>query len=156
MSVSPVAATGATSGTNQTDTIANPSATLTQNDFLQLLVTQMQYQDPLNPQSDTQMAAQMAQFTALQQSSAMSGSLAMIQANALVGSTVTVQNGTQSTASGVVQGVIMQSGAPQIVINGSEYSLSQVVSVEPPVGSSSGSSSSTTSGTTSTSGTTTN
>ncbi len=156
MSVTPLAATSVACGAPQTDTIPNASQTLDQKDFLQLLVTQMQYQDPLNPQSDTQMAAQMAQFTALQQSSAMSGSLAMIQANALVGNTVTVQIGTQSTASGMVQGVIMQNGSPQIVINGSQYSLSQVVSVAPTVSSSSSSSSSPTSTTTPTSATTSN
>jgi len=34
-------------------------------DFLELLCTQLRYQDPLNPQSDTDMAAQLAQYTSL-------------------------------------------------------------------------------------------
>ena len=50
---------------------------LPENDFLQLLVTQMENQDPLDPQSDTQMAAEMAQFTSLQETSAMSSSLSI-------------------------------------------------------------------------------
>ena len=41
-----------------------------------LLVAQMKSQDPMNPQSDTQMAAQMAQFTSLQQASTMSSNIA--------------------------------------------------------------------------------
>src|SRR5665213_1925649 len=106
-------------GTTPTDTVPGGQQTLTQNDFLQLLVSQMENQDPLNPQSDTQMAAQMAQFTSLQQSSAMSSSLSMLQANSLIGSTVTLQvDATGDTTSGVVQGVqagtTSASGTPQI------------------------------------------
>ena len=124
-------------GTAPTDTVSNTGQqTLTQNDFLKLLVSQMENQDPTNPQSDTAMAAQMAQFTSLTQSSAMSSSLAMLQANSLIGSTVTVQTDTMGdTASGVVQSVQMGSstsgGLPQISINGTSYNLSQVVSVTP-------------------------
>ena len=62
-------------GTTSTDTISGPQQTLTQNNFLQLLVAQMENQDPMNPQSDTEMAVAMAQFTSLQQSTDMSSSL---------------------------------------------------------------------------------
>ena len=140
-------------GTSPADTVSNTSQqTLTQNDFLKLLVSQMENQDPTNPQSDTDMAAQMAQFTSLTQSSAMSSSLAMLQANSLIGSTVTVQTDTMGdTASGVVQSVQMglstSGGLPQISINGTSYNLSQVVSVTPtPTSTSTNSTTPTTSG----------
>jgi flagellar basal-body rod modification protein FlgD len=127
------AANLASTGMTSSDAVSGTQQTLTQNDFLQLLVAQMQNQDPLNPQSDTEMAAQMAQFTSLQQSSAMSGSLAMLQANSLIGSTVSLQIDPQTSTSGEVQGVIMQNGAPEIIVNGLGYSLSQVTSVIPTV-----------------------
>jgi flagellar basal-body rod modification protein FlgD len=111
-----------------------------------LLVAQMQNQDPMNPQSDTDMAAQMAQFSSLTATSASSSSLAMMQANQMVGSTVTVQLDTSGkTASGVVQGVVVQNGAPEIMVNGTLYSLSQVSQVAPTVASTSNTSSSSTS-----------
>jgi flagellar basal-body rod modification protein FlgD len=118
------------------DTVSGANQTLTQNDFLQLLVAQMENQDPLNPQSDTEMASQMAQFTSLTQTSAMSSSLSEMQANSLIGSTVTVQNSnSNSTSSGVVSSVLSGSessdGTPQIVINGTGYDLSQILSVTP-------------------------
>jgi len=102
----------------------------------------MQYQDPMNPQSDTQMAAQMAQFTSLQQTSQMSSSLSMMQANNLVGSTVTVQvdpNNRTKVATGTVTGVTMASGSPQILVADSStspatitpYNLNQVLSMTP-------------------------
>ena len=127
----------ATTGATSTDTISGPQQTLTQNNFLQLLVAQMENQDPLEPQSDTEMASQMAQFTALQQTSDMSSSLSMMQANSLVGSTVTLQLDSQNTTSGVVQsvelGAASSDGTPQIVVNGTAYDLSQVLSITPPV-----------------------
>jgi flagellar basal-body rod modification protein FlgD len=123
----------ATTNTNPTDSVSGAQQTLTQNNFLQLLVAQMENQDPMNPQSDTDMAAQMAQFTSLTQSSAMSSSLSMLQANSLIGSTVSLQIDPKTTASGVVQGVILNGGTPQIIVNGSTYDLSQVTSVTPTV-----------------------
>ena len=116
---------------NSPDSLSSSSQALSQKDFLQLLVTQMENQDPLDPQSDTQMAAEMAQFTSLQQSSAMASSLSMMQADSLLGSTVNLQIDSQTMTSGVVQAVTLQNGTPQIIVNGSAYDLSQVLSVIP-------------------------
>jgi len=52
---------GTTSGSTTTTTKSNQ--TLDQTDFLKLLTTQMQTQDPFNPMDNTQMVAQMAQFS---------------------------------------------------------------------------------------------
>jgi flagellar basal-body rod modification protein FlgD len=132
--------TSATNASAAATTAINPSSTLNQNDFLKLLVAQIQYQDPMNPQSNTDMAAQLAQFTSLQQATQSSSSLAMMQANSLVGTTVTVQVDSQTTANGVVQGVVVTNGTPQITVkstnaNGvnvtANYNLSQVTSVIP-------------------------
>jgi flagellar basal-body rod modification protein FlgD len=118
------------------DSATGPQQQLTQNNFLQLLVAQMENQDPLQPQSDTQMAAQMAQFTSLSQTSAMSTSLSAMQASSLIGATVMVQQpNSKNTETGVVQAVRLgaqsSDGTPQIVVNGTAYDLSQVLSVTP-------------------------
>jgi flagellar basal-body rod modification protein FlgD len=137
---------------SSTDSVNGPQDSLTQNDFLQLLVAQMENQDPLQPQSDTEMASQMAQFTSLSQTSAMSTSLSMMQANSLIGSTVTVQvPNSKSTASGVVQSVALgaesSDGTPQIMINGTAYDLSSVLSVTPTTSTATSSSQTATAGT---------
>ena len=128
---SATSATSATGGISSPDSLTTSSQALNQKDFLKLLVSQIVNQDPLNPQSDTQMAAQMAQFTSLTQASAMSSSLAMMQADSLLGSTVTLQLDSQTSTSGVVQGVILQNGTPRILVNGATYDLNQVVAVTP-------------------------
>jgi flagellar basal-body rod modification protein FlgD len=116
-----------------TSTTANPNSTLTQANFLQLLVTQMTSQDPLNPESDTDFAAQLAQFSSLQESTAMAGSMSASQATGLIGATVSVSSATNSTqgTTGVVTGVDMSSGSPEIEVNGQLYGLSQIESISP-------------------------
>lgn len=84
------AITPVTSGADPAQAAAAANQTLTQANFLQLLVTQMSSQDPLNPQSDTEFAAQLAQFSALQQSQAMQQNMAILQANSMIGELVTV------------------------------------------------------------------
>lgn len=48
-------------------TTREPNQAMDKNAFMQLLVTQLRYQDPLNPMDNQEMMAQMAQFTALEQ-----------------------------------------------------------------------------------------
>ena len=116
------------------------SQTLSQSDFLNLLVAQMKSQDPLNPQSDTQMAAQMAQFTSLQQASTMSANIATmltqqqsLQASSMLGGTVVLQVDKDNFTSGVVQSVQYSGGTPKIVVNNTAYNLNQVLTLTPTV-----------------------
>ncbi|MCL1988781.1 MAG: hypothetical protein FWG64_12565 [Firmicutes bacterium] len=59
--------------------------------FLQLLVTQMQHQDPLNPMDDRDFLAQMAQFSALEQQQLMTRSMELQQAHNMIGKSVFAQ-----------------------------------------------------------------
>ncbi|HXC99378.1 MAG TPA: flagellar hook capping FlgD N-terminal domain-containing protein [Verrucomicrobiae bacterium] len=109
----------------------NPTSTLTQANFLQLLVTQMTSQDPLSPVSDTDMAAQMAQFSALQTAQATDGDVKVLQANTLLGRTVTVTPTGGAPTSGVISSVQFQAGTPQVMVNGASYALNQISSISP-------------------------
>ena len=49
------------------ETEKKTGSALDKDDFLMLLVTQMKYQDPLEPESNTEYVAQLAQFSSLEQ-----------------------------------------------------------------------------------------
>ncbi len=136
--ISPTSSSTASAGATALVPSVGGSTTLTQKDFLNLLIAQMKAQDPLNPQTNTEMAAQMAQFTSLQQASTMSENIATmlkqqqaVQANGLLGGTVTVQVNKDTTATGVVQAVQMEGSTPKIVVNNRPYDLSQVLMIAP-------------------------
>ena len=126
-----------------------PTQTLGQADFLQLLSTQFQNQDPMKPMDDTAFIAQMAQFTSLQQTQTLTQQMTQLRttqdlttANSYIGRSVTVDSdgkGTQVT--GNVAGVDNSGTAPMLVINGQGYALSSVLYVQPGVATSATSSS---------------
>ncbi|MEY4916820.1 MAG: hypothetical protein RL616_733 [Verrucomicrobiota bacterium] len=130
---SPISATASNPGSlYNTDSLQGSAKALNQNDFLKLLVTQIQFQDPMNPKSNTDMAAQMAQFTSLQQASQSSSSLQMLQAGSLIGNQVKLQvEANQPPVTGLVSGLQMKNGTPQILVNGVYYNINQILSVSP-------------------------
>ena len=115
-----------------------PQKTLTQEDFLQLVMAQLTNQDPLNPQSDTQFIAQMAQFSSLEQAKSMQQDISKLQtdnqfmqANSMLGRAVSLQDGQGNLINGTVSAIQIQAGTPQIVVNGQAYDLSTVLSIAP-------------------------
>lgn len=125
-------AIGSSPASSLTSAISN-SQKLGQQDFLNLLVTQMTNQDPLSPQDDTQMVAQMAQFSSVQGISNMSATMDKIQAASLVGKTVnasTVVNGLSTPISGVVSSVSFRSDGIHLNVNNQDVTLDQVQGVQ--------------------------
>ncbi len=65
---SPITSTaGASSATSSSSSATTAATQVTEQQFLQLLVAQLQNQDPLNPMDGTQFVSQLAQFSELQQ-----------------------------------------------------------------------------------------
>ena len=113
-----------------------PKQTLGQDDFLKLFVAQMTSQDPLNPKSDGDFIAQMAQFSSLEQAKSTQTDMAQISslqlastAASMIGKTVDIQVDQSQTTSGVVSAVRFDSGSPQLVVDGQSYDLSQVLTL---------------------------
>jgi flagellar basal-body rod modification protein FlgD len=138
MAISPTAPAGSDLSSSATTETPLPMQTLGQNDFLKLLVTQLTSQDPLNPQKDTEFIAQMAQFSALEQSKAMQSDIAQLrteqeflQANSLLGRAVELQTGQDTSTTGTVSAVTVEAGTPKLVVNGQAYDLSQLLTIRP-------------------------
>jgi len=67
--VNPLQAAQAAPKTSSSSSTSNstPSANVTTNEFLQLLITQLQNQDPLAPMDNSQFVTQLATFNSLEQ-----------------------------------------------------------------------------------------
>ncbi len=108
---------------------------LGKNDFLNLLVTQLRYQDPLNPTDDKEFIAQMAQFSSLEQMQNMSSTLSNSQAFSMIGKRVTAtisdsSTGQLKTVVGEVSTVKVSSGKTYVVINGQDIEAGKVTQVD--------------------------
>jgi len=115
MSVSPV---GSTSDANAS--IA--SLGLNMQSLLQIILTQLQYQDPLKPVDNFEFVSQLAQFTSLEQTKELTDKIDSLlsvqsatQTLGLLGRTVDVQTDT-SLLSGVVKSISFKDNQPQLVI----------------------------------------
>ncbi|MCM3022497.1 flagellar hook assembly protein FlgD [Heyndrickxia ginsengihumi] len=87
---------------NTSNTTRETGSTLGKDDFLKLLMTQLENQDPTNPMDDTQFIAQMAQFSSLEQMTNMTDQMQKLQQitySQFVGKDVSWQKSTDSDAS---------------------------------------------------------
>jgi flagellar basal-body rod modification protein FlgD len=110
-------------GANAPQTYVNPKASMGKDDFLRLLVTQLQHQDPLNPMEDKDFMGQMAQFSSLEQMTNVSSSLDRLtfsgqlgQSVGLIGRTVSYETEDGTPASGTATAVSVVDGAIQITV----------------------------------------
>ncbi len=124
--------TGKTTETNQKKV---PNNNLGKEEFLQLLVAQMQYQDPLEPVSNTEYIAQLATFSQVEQLENLNASYTNTQAFSLVGKTVTISSVNSATGSvtekeGVVDFVKMEDGKAYLSIDGTLYPAEDVAKIK--------------------------
>ncbi|AFM42684.1 flagellar hook capping protein [Desulfosporosinus acidiphilus SJ4] len=126
--------TSSTSNTQQT----NSNSTLGKDDFLKLLVTQMENQDPMNPMDNTQSIAQMAQFSSLEQMTNIATAMDTLNTNfssynqqsllaqgaSLIGKTVSgLDTDGTTTISGTVEAVKWLDSNPKLQVRESDGSL---------------------------------
>ena len=110
------------------------SSELGKDDFLRLLITQLQNQDPTSPMENTEFIAQMAQFSSLEQMTNMSSSFSKMaayitssEATATLGKTVELDIG-DTNVQGVVEGATRGEN-PQVLVNGMYYSMDKIRAV---------------------------
>lgn len=104
--------------------------------FLQLMVAQLRYQDPMNPADPGEFLSQNAQFTALEkmqqvadQTAAVLASQVAFGAAGLVGKTVTWLDENGDTQTGTVSGVTFESTGPLLDVDGTDVPIGIVQSV---------------------------
>ena len=112
------------------------NSTMTGDEFLQLLMTQLKYQDPLNPMDTDQFTTQQAQLQQVTELQSLNKTLAssnsMMQASSLIGKDVTLTDPDDDTKTitGTVSEAKISDGEASVVIGNTSYPLDLVVSIK--------------------------
>lgn len=117
------------------------SASDIQMDYMKLLVTQLQNQNPLEPLDNKDMAAQLAQFSQLQQMEGLNGSFSKMldsvqrsYASSLIGKEISFQtraaDGTVETKTGAVEEVTLgEKGDIILMVDDEKVNLADVIAI---------------------------
>lgn len=101
--------------------------------FLQLLVAQMKYQDPLQPTSNTEYISQYATFSQVEQMQNMAATMELTRASSMVGKLVTVSAtnsaGETTEVQGMVEYVSYENNKAYVSIDGTLYSADDVIAI---------------------------
>ncbi len=135
MTVTSATNTTANSSTSQTSSSSTATSnTLNYNEFLQLLVAQLQNQDPTNPSDPTAFVSQLASFSAVEQQvntnsklDALLTQTELSQAGSVIGLTVTSADGSVSGQIASVQ--LTSSGVTATLVSGQTLALGTGVTI---------------------------
>lgn len=139
MSVQFTSATGVAPNANVDGTTKSSSASVSKDEFLSLLVTQLRNQDPLNPTDQKEMLSQLAQFSSLEQMQSLNQTLTassnlgqIAQSAALIGKTVATAPNADGSAglSGQVSSVSVQGGKTYLHIGSQDVDASAVTGIQ--------------------------
>lgn len=117
-----------------------PGAELGREAFLELLITQLQSQDPMDPMDNRDMVAQLAQFSSLEQMSNLNEGFTefretmeqsrFVGATSLLGRTVTGETGEGASVTGEVTGIHTEDGAPHLTVAGQTVPVNSVTEIQ--------------------------
>lgn len=120
--------------TNESTKKKTSNSALDKEAFLQLLVAQMKYQDPLEPTSNTEYISQLAQFSALEEMQNVRASMDLQRASGLVGQEVYIRTTDSETGGtgfehGIVDYIVYENNKAYLSVNGELYSIDDLDSV---------------------------
>jgi flagellar basal-body rod modification protein FlgD len=126
------------SSTGTTAASSDNPYSLKPSDFIQLMVTQLQHQDPTQPTSNQDLLAQMSQIGQLESSTQLQTTMASVtmqtqvgSASALIGKNVTGIDSSNTPVSGVVNSVSVAGGNVSLnLADGSSLALSGLSSIK--------------------------
>ena len=114
-------------------------AAVTSDDFMTLLITQLQYQDPTEPMSNDAILSQVSQMQSMQASIELTDTLeglsdgqSLASASSMIGLSVTGRGEDGGLVEGVVDRALLREGKAIVSIDGTEVKLDKVESIATP------------------------
>ncbi len=96
----------------------NANGLLGQNDFLKLMIAQLQAQNPMEPSNSNEYLGELAQFTQVEQTTNLANATELSGAVQLIGHTVTYSTPSGASATGVVQSVQSDASGTSLTVEG--------------------------------------
>jgi flagellar basal-body rod modification protein FlgD len=107
----------ASQGKSNTPVPENPNGVLGQNDFLKLMIAQLQAQNPLEPGNSNEFVNELAMMTQTEQTTNVANATELSGAVQLIGRTVSYE-GASGTATGKVQSVQSSASGTTVTVEG--------------------------------------
>ena len=137
MTITPTNVNGTATNVNSDGTATANDSLTNKNQFLLLLVNELQNQDPTAPTDEKQTLSQLAQFSSLEQMqnlnttlTASSGFGQVAQSATLIGKTVSTATDTDAGVSGVVASVSLSGGKTYLQIGSQSVDASTITSIK--------------------------
>jgi len=119
--------------TGSTSLVQPGTQALGKDEFMQILVAQLRFQDPLRPLDDREFISQMAQFSSLEQMQNLNSEFSKTKAIEMVGKFITARlensNSNDDLFSGIVDSVRFENGRIFAVVGDTLVNIEDVVSV---------------------------
>ena len=137
MTVSPIGSDYGMFAANATSSASSSSSTKSDSDmFLQLMVAQMKYQDPMNPTDTSTMLTQNATFTQVQAIQEMQDEMGMVLSSqlafgsaAMIGKDVSWVDANGAVQSGTVSGASFTSSGPMLTVGDQQIAMNAIAAV---------------------------
>jgi len=116
--ITPTAHAASATAAQSASTTENPNGILGQNDFLKLMIAQLQAQNPLEPGNSNEYINELAQFTQVEQTTNLANASELSGAVQLIGHKVAYDSASGGTTTGTVQSVQSSSSGTTVTVEG--------------------------------------
>ena len=115
----------------------DPVSNMTSNDFLKLMIAEMQNQDPTNPMDNSQILQQLSQMQSINASKQLSDTLqnvvlgqGLLSSSALIGRSVKALTDDGQTVTGSVDKVVIEDSTPKLLVNNQKIQMKNVSEID--------------------------
>jgi len=138
MSTGSVAGSNSSASSSASSAIssADPFSNLNMSDFLKLMITELQNQDPTAPEDSSEIMQEIGQMQSIESTTQLNTTLnalslgqGLTSASLLINQNITGLDSNGNSVNGTVSSVVMNNGTPSLVVGNSTVQLSNVQSV---------------------------